>query len=235
MAQSRTPFPHLPSRSLPGDDSRRDTVIGVLDRVLARDDRPTPTTLVLVRGFDRASRSMVPTARRVAAASMLSFHDAVPAAAFGCVPEIDGMAVVLVANSALIPIAERYAAEWAGWVLALGDAVEEPVLRPAPAVLITAADGRRDHAVARLCVPGVAEPARDGRFDLAVEPHAHGLRVDRDRDGENVSTIEPSARFTVGRETLGNLDGVPQPFAAGEYTVVIEPIAFHRIVGAGQR
>jgi hypothetical protein len=194
--------------------------------------------VAVVRGFDRDSRVLRDAVHGAAARRGWSVLDLPAVPAFGGIPVADDVGLVVAVRPLLVPVAERCAAFWRCSVLdpAAAAAVYGAGWHPRSALTVMTSGGLYDMAASRFELSGPSryrgegQPAM-GASAIAVAPHSTGVLFERIAEGDTrtVRTVDAALTVDLDEPTCGTIDGHPQLFPAGEYTMTALQQRYYRI------
>ena len=215
----------------------------LLDPATAHPVWPTsrsPGRIAVIRGFDRDSRALRDAVGVAAALRGWSVLDVPAVPSFGTIPVADDIGFVVAVRHILTPVAQRCAAFWRSPMLDPGAAaagVQDVIWQSRPALSLATSGGLYDNVASRFELSGTSRYRTEGRPEavtsaIAVEPTSSGIRVERltGNHDETARTMDPSLTIRLDDPTPGTIDGHPQLFPAGDYTITALPQRYHRIV-----
>ena len=111
--------------------------------------------------------------------------------------------------------------------------------QPRPALAVTTSEGQYDTIASRFELSGPSRYHRERdptatTAAIAVEPAVTGVLVERIAgcDRKTLRTVDTSLTVRLEEPTRGTIDGHPQLFPVGEYTVTALPRRYFRVAGS---
>ncbi len=145
--------------------------------------------------------------------------------AFGRIPVTDDIGLVVAVRPVLDPAAASQGMRGADW-------------QPRPALAVTTSEGQYDTIASRFELSGPSRYHRERdptatTAAIAVEPAVTGVLVERIAgcDRKTLRTVDTSLTVRLEEPTRGTIDGHPQLFPVGEYTVTALPRRYFRVAG----
>jgi hypothetical protein len=199
----------------------------------------SPGRVAVVRGFDRDSRALRDAVRGAAARRGWPVLDLPAVPAFGGIPVADDVGLVVAVRPLLVPVAERCAAFWSCLMLdpvAASAGVHRANWQSRSALTVTTSRGQYDTVASRFELSGPSRYRGEGKpamgaSAIAVAPHSTGVLVERIAEGDTrtLRAVDTSLTIHLEEPTRGTIDGYPQLFPAGEYTMTALPQRYYRI------